>query len=253
MKSKFSLPHLAIHLVASSLLISSASSATVVFDFRTNQGSGGALGADPAGADFDNGTTAGDTVTVGGLVATVVDVVTPEYDITGPLPVLTGNILSAAAGDAVSTNVSNQDALGINNPSIGNNDFDLLGEGSESSDINPGESLTFTFDQDVIFTEIELESVNSANQFDVLINNVVVLATMGDDSFIDDLGALAGLVITAGSEITFAVDGPLVPTGTTGDSTSIRIETFTVDVVPEPSSLALLALGGLMMAKRRRS
>ena len=199
-----------------------------MFDFRTNGGAGGAVGADPAGTDFDP-STAGDRVTGGGLTARIVDITSLEYDVSGPLPVATGRILSSAAGDDVVTNVSGQDALGIRNPSIDNDDFDLIGDGTESSDLNPGETVTFTFDHAVQFTAIELESVQAVDSFDVLVDGVAVLETTGDDAFID-LGGLAGLTIEAGSEITFAVDGVL-ETATGGPATSIRIETFTVDIV----------------------
>ena len=142
----------------------------------------------------------------------------------------TGNILSSADDDNVVTNISGQRALGINNPSIGNGDFDLIGDGNDSADFNPGETLTFTFDQAVQFTSIELESVIAEDSFDVLVDGVAVLETTGDDSFIDDLGGLTGLTIAAGSEITFAVDGVL-ETATGGAATSLRIETFTVEIV----------------------
>ena len=199
---------------------------SVMFDFR-NEGSG-VLGADPAGTNFDP-SVAGDTITVGGLTLEIVDVTAPEYDTTGDLPVLTGNILSSAAGDAGSTNVSGQDALGINNASINNGNFDLIGDGNESSDLNPGETVTFTFDQPVQFISIELESVIDVDSFDVLVDGVAVLETIGDDSFID-LGGLADITIAAGSEITFAVDGVL-ETATMGPATSVRIESFTVEIV----------------------
>ena len=199
---------------------------SVMFDFR-NEGSG-VLGADPAGTNFAP-SVAGDTITVGGLTVEIVDVTAPEYDTTGDLPVLTGKILSSAAGDAGSTNVSGQDALGINNASINNGNFDLIGDGNESSDLNPGETVTFTFDQPVQFTSIELESVIDVDSFDVLVDGVAVLETIGDDSFID-LGGLADITIAAGSEITFAVDGVL-ETATMGPATSVRIESFTVEIV----------------------
>ena len=200
----------------------------VVFDFFETDGDGVA-GADPAGTDFDP-SAANDTVTVDGLTLTVVDVTAREYDLSGDLPVATGNILSSADDDNVVTNISGQRALGINNPSIGNGAFDLIGDGNDSADLNPGETLTFTFDQAVQFTSIELESVEAEDSFDVLVDGVAVLETTGDDSFIDDLGGLTGLTIAAGSEITFAVDGVL-ETATGGAATSLRIETFTVEIV----------------------
>ena len=107
----------------------------------------------------------------------------------------------------------------------------MIGDGNDSADFNPGETVTFTFDHAVQFTEIELESVLPDDSFDVLVDGVPVLETTGDDALLD-LGGLAGLTIAAGSEITFAVDGVL-ETATGGPATSLRIETFTVDVVEE--------------------
>ena len=158
-----------------------------------------------------------------------------------------GTILRGINGDSVVTNISNQDALGIGNPSISNNNFDLIGGGTESSDINPGEGFVLSFDQDVIFTSIELESVVATDSLEILVDNVSIATYTGDDAFIDDLAGLTDLTIVAGSEVTFQAGGNV-------SDGSFRIETFQVDVViPEPSSLALLGLGGLMMFKRRRS
>ena len=201
----------------------------VLFDFRSSGGNGLAGSGEPNFTDLDPGRT-GEFASVDGLALTLVDITAPEYDVTGAVPVEIGT-LSGAAGDNVMTNVSGQGALGIQNPSIGNSDFDLIGEGTESSDINPGETVTFTFDQDVVFTSIELESVQADDTFDVLVDGVAVLQTTGDDAFLDDLGGLSGLMIPAGSEITFAVGGILNSTASGLPSTSIRIETFTVEIM----------------------
>ena len=203
----------------------------VLFDFRSSGGNGLAGSGEPNLTDLDPGAV-GEIALVGGLGLTLVDITAPEYDLTGAVPVEIGT-LSGAAGDNVMTNVSGQGALGIQNPSIGNSDFDLIGEGTESSDINPGETVTFTFDQDVVFTSIELESVEADDTFDVLVDGVAVLQTTGDDAFLDDLGGLSGLMIPAGSEITFAVGGIFAPDLTDLPSTSIRIETFTVEIMSD--------------------
>ena len=203
----------------------------VLFNFRSTGGNGLAGTGEPNLTDLDPG-RAGESALVDGLSLTLVDITAPEYDLTGAVPVEIGT-LSGAAGDNVLTNVSGQGALGIQNPSIGNTDFDLIGEGTESSDINPGETVTFTFYQDVVFTSIELESVEANDTFDVLVDGVAVLQTTGDDAFLDDLGGLSGLMIPAGSEITFAVGGILAPDLTDLPSTSIRIETFTVEIMDD--------------------
>ena len=212
----------------------------VLFDFN----GGGVVGADPNGTDFDP-SIAGDTITVGGLVATVVDVVAPEYNVNGALPVLTGNTLSSAAGDAVITEISAQQALGIDNPSIDNVQFDLIGDGNDSTDLNPGESLTITFDQDVQFFSIQLESVEASDVFNVLVDGALVLGTTGDDGFIDDLGGLAGLTIAAGTEVTFEVDGVL-ETATGGPTTSVRIQEFTVEIIESDDGHGDVNLDGIV-------
>ena len=198
----------------------------VVFDFSVD--SNGVEGADPAGSDFDP-SVAGDTITIDGLTATIVEVTAPEFDTSGAIPVLTGEITTNAT-----TNISGQRALSVNNLTISSNQFELIGNGTEGGDFNPGESITFTFDQDVEFTSFELESVIAQDSFDILVDGVAVLETTGDDAFIDDLGDLAGLTITAGSEITIAVDGVVDPNG--GPSTSVRLESFTVEII-ESSTL----------------
>jgi len=204
----------------------------VLFDFRSSGGNGLAGSGEPNFTNLDPGRT-GEFASVDGLALTLVDITAPEYDTSGAVPVETGVILSGAAGDNVVTNISGQDALGIGNPSIGNSDFDLIGEGTESSDINPGETVTFTFDQDVVFTSIELESVEANDTFDVLVDGVAVLQTTGEGGILGDLGGLSGLMIPAGSEITFAVGGILNSTASDLPSTSIRIETFTVEIMDD--------------------
>ena len=254
MKNKLFLSALAVPLLA----IPSASGASVLFDFRSLNGAGvvDGNGTEPADTNFDT-SGFGDTITLGAtedpsttLVTTIIDVFAPEYiagPAGGPAFVESGVILSSSmdSGSGVVTNITGQDALGINNLSINNNNFDLIGGGTESGDFNPGEGFIFSFDQDVIFTSIELESIVATDTFSVLIDNANVLTATGDDQFLDSLGGLDGLTIAAGSEITFLAGGDLA-------TSSFRIETFEVDIVPEPSSSALIGLGGLMMLARRR-
>ena len=238
--------------VTSSIITSQLSGAMVFFDFRTTQGSGGVVDgngdgpSDMGDTNFDS-SAAGDTITLGatGDAATTLTTTVVAFEV----PTIVGG---AVDFDATSTNanfnISGQDALGINNLNFGNTPYqNATGQSSEANDFNPGESATITFSEDVIFTEIELESVVATDVFDVLVGGVSQLSVTGDDSFIDDLGGLIGLTIPAGTEVTFAADGDLA-------NSSFRIETFTVDIVPvpEPSSLALIALGGLAIGARRK-
>lgn len=231
-------------LMATSLIITSQlSAATALFDFRSTNGSG-IDNADAMGSNFDP-SSSGDTITIPSVDGSTTITTTVVNFI---VPTIVDGAISSITNNNASTNISGQDALGINNLNFGNTPYEnATGQGAESSDFNLGESLTLSFDQNIIFTEIELESIQPTDGFEVLIDGVSQLEAIGDDSFIDDLEGLVGLTIPAGTEVTFAA--------TSGDlaTSSFRIETFTVDiVVPEPSSLALIALSGLAMCSRRK-
>ena len=161
----------------------------VLFDFRN--GGAGVIGDPiPPNTNFDPG-NAGDTIALdAGLSVTIVDITAPEYDVTnvvtpfvdgGVIPVQTGVTLSSAAGDLVIATIDGQDALGIDNPSIDNVQNDIISDGNDSGDFNPGETITLTFDQDVTFTAIELESVRATDSFEVLVGGVSMLLATGDD------------------------------------------------------------------------
>jgi len=144
-------------------MTSQTNAQTVLFDFRSNDGLGVVGDPAPINTNFDPGNV-GDTIALeAGISVTIVDITAPEYDVTGALPVQTGNTLSAAAGDAVIATIQGENALGIDNPSIDNPQNDLIGDGNDSGDFNPGETITLTFDQDVVFTSIELESVRATD------------------------------------------------------------------------------------------
>ena len=242
-------------LVAPTLVVAGHSSVsgatTVLFDFNNGGVIGGVVvDGDPPPSDAPTGdsdfdpSNPDDTITLGGLTVTIIDVITPEFEVVGGVTQRSGMLLGGGT-----TSIGGQQALGLNNPTIGTGDFDLLGtttnNGTEGTDFNADESLIFTFDQDVIFTSIELESLSGVDVFEVSLEGVTVPVLENTAQGFIDLGGLAGLTIAAGTEITFTARGD-------DSTTDFRIETFTVEIVPEPSSLALLGLGGLALIKRRR-
>ena len=95
------------------------------------------------------------------------------------------------------------------------------------------------------FFAIELESVEASDVFNVLVDGALVLGTTGDDGFIDDLGGLAGLTIAAGTEVTFEVDG-ILENATGGPNTSIRIESFTVEIIESDDGHGDVNLDGIV-------
>ena len=201
---------------------------TVLFDFRSTGGSGLA-NVEPGTPDFDRGNI-GQTATVDGLGVTIVDVLVPEFEIVDGVAMRTGNIVTGG-----STLVSGQDALGIDNQTVSNGEFEdidadagAFNNGIEQNDLNPDESLVLSFDEDIQFTSIELESFMASggpddDGLEIFVDGELIL-TNTDDGFIP-LGGLAGLTIPAGTEVAFTATGSDV-------TTSFRIETFEVEIIP---------------------
>jgi len=209
-----------------------AQAATVLFDFTNNSELDG---NEPAGATMTR-TENGETVTL-----TTVALMAPDFD--APMP------FDALISLGVDTNIDSGDGLGINNPSITNAAFNTAtgAGGSESSNLNFMESLTFELDRDVTIESIDFASLGGTVEF--LRINVAGVSTDYDffngtpnDIFADPL---SGLVISAGTDITFTALG-------SSEDTNLRVDSFTVNVVPEPSSSVLALLGGLFVLRRRR-
>lgn len=206
----------------------------VLFDFNN----GGVANAVEGAGVFDQGVL-GDTATVDGLVLTVTDLVAPTFD--DEFTAITGSVSAAAGDPGLQLNINGSNSLGVASPELPNGVF-----GNETDVFNTGEAFSFTFDQDVVFTAIELEGVASGDLFEVLVDGTSVVSGAATEGF-QTLSGLDGLTIASGSEVTFAADGPLA-------STNFAVETFTVEIVavPEPTSLALLGLGGMLICARRK-
>ena len=150
--------------IAITMMISSQANAQIVFDFNND-------------SDFDNGQGVGATSTVTALdgssaTVRIVDLFAPEFVNNSP----TATVLRATDGALVTTQIDN--SLGVDNPSVADADF-FAGAGVEERDFNDGEGLVIDFDVPVIFTELNLTSLDSGTV-------TVDIAGVGTFTFVDD-------------------------------------------------------------------
>ena len=229
--------------IATLSVAATAKADIVVFDFNNGTAFDGNAGP---GTVFS---ATGDTDTV---VVTLVDVFAPEIVDN----MLTGNTVTAA------TSIPNGGGLGVNGP-LSNGDFATFAGGmgggvsSEGNQFNVGEGVVLSFDTDVVIDEFDFQSFEAGSGFVVSVAGgpSLTLGEVQSPTTNDFADPFSGLVIAAGTNITFEAFGPSNPDQTPDAFTDIRISEILVhtNVVPEPSSVALLGLlGGLVAVRRRR-
>ena len=181
------------------------------------------------GTGFDGNQGAGATMTVmdGGdsLTMTTVSVLAPEFD--------DNQNLTGAIVDATTNISSQQNSLGVNNPTISTVNFDnMFGLGTESSNFNFDESWTFEFDFDVVVDQIDFTSLNVAGEeLIVTIEGVAGTFVFTDGADGDTFDDPFGMTITAGTDVTIAGGANMFATGA-------RLNTMTVSAASDGCEFA---------------
>ena len=147
-----------------------------------------------------------------------------------------GGVVNHAGGD-IGFNTDVLDG-GILNVSGGTSEFFSANDGTSSSDLDVSGGGTVNF----FGTEF-------------YINYVAVTAAPGEEFIITDRGFNGSVVLTG-----TLLDGETIIYDLNETASSVNREDLfesgsivTVTVIPEPTSLALLSLGGLLLARRRRA
>lgn len=141
-------------------------------------------------------------------------------------------------------NGGGDDTWGINNQGIGIHTDAGSGAGSRRLDGSLGEAISFSFDQDVTLTSIRLGSFGLAEEATVAISGGSTITIVSANEGPQNDFSLGGNAVSAGTLVTVTTS---VPTGG-----GVLFNEITVDAIPEPGSLALLGLGGLLVLRRRR-
>jgi len=151
---------------------------------------------------------------------------------------IAGLSVTASTGVATETLNSLSTSFGV----------DTDGSGDDSDRTEGSESFTFVFNKAVTISQIDFIGLDSSATFVLDVGSTTINISEGDlsnassDIYTPTGGDATTLSnITAGTSIGFSVSSGVV-----------GLQGISLNVVPQPASLALLGLGGLMLVTGRR-
>ena len=180
----------------------------------------------------------------GEATLTLVEIFAPEYVETeegsGVFEATGETLFGSDPESGLLTNIRGNGDLGVNHP-LNNASLESAGlPGSEVSNFNVGEGVVLEFDEDVVITQIDFASIDvraadgALETFDVNIEGVAETFNFGVEGTQDRFdNPFDGMVITAGTDITFTATGD-------ADFVSMRIDEITVQL---DTSLAPFSAG----------
>ena len=186
---------------------------------------------------------------IAGLSAPALSAVT--YDFTGKGGLFDGETsVDVPLTDSVtglSTTMTVEASGGTLNSNSGDFGVNAPGSGDTTDVIEDGEAIDLTFDSDIELNSIDFGGIGS----DLADGATLTIGTFTIDLFTNVSGfngntdvytPATHIAITAGTPINLQV---------ASSTADFDLETIDISVVPEPGSVALLGLGGLLMLRRR--
>lgn len=183
-------------------------------------------------------------------------------------------LLGAGGGDTRTLTLSSDDGGGtiditfirVQSSITGNSGNTTIGMDADSMGIgndkwgDPSQGMEFTFDQAIDFIGMEFISGGTAITLESTAWGSDADGQSGTGWTFTSDGTTGQLRIEGAGDYDFSTGTfSSVSAGTamlmrrnSGGGSGIGMASFTIEVVPEPSSLALIGLGGLMIARRRR-